>query len=54
MVVFLPIIIYLLKTPILRILKGHLKEMINDSYDNLVLLFFYVLSTSVLWNGAVS
>lgn len=54
MVVFLPIFIYLLKTPIMRILKGRLKEMINDSYDNLVLLVFYVLSTIVLWNGVVS
>ena len=54
MVVFLPIFIYLLKTPVIRILKGHLKEIINDSYDNLVLFIFYVLSTIVLWNGLVS
>ena len=54
MVVFLPIVIYLLKTPITRILKGHLREIINDSYDNIVLFVFYVLSTIVLWNGVVS
>ena len=54
MVVFLPIFIYLLKTPVIRILKGHLKEIINDSYDNIVLLIFYSLTTIVLWNGAVS
>ena len=51
MVIFLPIVIYLLKTPVTRILKGHVKELINDSYDNIVLFVFYVLSTLVLWNG---
>ena len=54
MVVFLPIVIYLLKTPATRILKGHLQEIINDSYDNVVFFVFYVLSTVVLWNGLVS
>ena len=54
MVVFLPIVIYLLKKPITRILKGHLQEIINDSYDNFVLFVFYGISTVVLWNGLVS
>jgi hypothetical protein len=54
MVVFLPIVIYLLKTPITRILKGRLREILNDSYDNLVLFIFYIISTVVLWNGLVS
>jgi len=54
MVVFLPIVIYLLKTPVTRILKGQLQEIINDSYDNVVFFVFYVLSTVVLWNGLVS
>jgi len=54
MAVFLPIIIYLLKIPVTRILKGRLREIINDSYDNFVLFVFYVLSTVVLWNGAVA
>jgi len=54
MVVFLPIIIYLLKTPVMRILKGRLQEIINDSYDNIVLFVFSVLSTVVLWNALVS
>jgi hypothetical protein len=54
MLVFLPIFIYLLKTPVTRILRGHLQEIINDSYDNIVLFVFYVLSTVVLWNGVVS
>jgi hypothetical protein len=54
MLVFLPIFIYLLKTPVTRILRGHLQEIINDSYDNIVLFVFYVLSTVVLWNGLVS
>jgi hypothetical protein len=54
MVVFLPIVFYLLKTPVTRILKGSLREIINDSYDNFILFVFYVLSTVVLWNGIVS
>jgi hypothetical protein len=54
MVIFLPIIIYLLKTPVTRILKGRLREIINDSYDNIVLFVFYILSTAVLWNGIVT
>ena len=54
MAIFLPIIIYLLKIPVTRILKGRLREIINDSYDNFVLFVFYVLSTVVLWNGAVA
>jgi hypothetical protein len=54
MVVFLPIVIYLLKTPVTRVLKGHLQEIVNDAYDNIVLFVFYVLSTVVLWNGVVA
>jgi hypothetical protein len=50
MVVFLPIVIYLIKSPVTRILKGHLKEMITDSYDNIVFFVFFVISTIVLWN----
>jgi len=50
MVIFLPIVIYLMKSPVTRILKGHLKEILNDSYDNIVLFVFYILSTIVLWN----
>jgi hypothetical protein len=53
MVVFLPVVIYLLKTPIVRVLKGRIKELVNDSYDNIVLLVFYTLSTIVLWNAVV-
>jgi hypothetical protein len=51
MIVFLPIVIYLLKTPVVRLLKGHLREIINDSYDNIVVFVFYLISTIVLWNG---
>jgi hypothetical protein len=50
MVIFLPVIIYLLKIPVTRILKGRLKEIINDAYDNFVLFIFYIISTAVLWN----
>ncbi len=53
MFIFLPIIIYLLKAPIVRILKGRLRELVNDSYDNIVLFVFYLLSTIVLWNVVV-
>jgi hypothetical protein len=51
MVVFLPILIYLLKGPLLRLLRGRLRELVNDSYDNLILFIFYLASTLVLWNG---
>lgn len=53
MVVFLPIVIYLLKSPVTRLLKGRLKELVNDSYDNIVLFIFYVFSTLLLWNSFV-
>lgn len=53
MVACLPIVIYLLRSPVTRILKGHTKELVNDSYDNIVLFVFYVLSTFLLWNGFV-
>lgn len=53
MVLFLPIIIYLIKTPVVRILKGQLRELVNDSYDNIVLFVFFSISTVVLWNAAV-
>jgi hypothetical protein len=53
MVIFLPVIVYLLKTPLVRILKGRLRELVNDSYDNIVLFVFYLISTLVLWNGGV-
>jgi hypothetical protein len=54
MVIFLPILIYLLRSPITRLFKGRAKEITNDSYDNIVLLAFFVLSTFVLWNAFVS
>jgi hypothetical protein len=53
MVIFLPVIIYLLKTPVVGILKGRPRELVNDSYDNIVLLVFYLISTLVLWNKAI-
>ena len=54
MVIFLPIVIYLLKTPVTRILRGRVKELVSDSYDNITLLVFFALSTIVLWNGIIS
>jgi hypothetical protein len=53
MVFFLPVVIYFLKAPVVRLLKGHFRELVNDSYDNIVLLVFYAISTIVLWNGLV-
>lgn len=50
MAVFLPVIPYLLRIPILKILPSRVQEVIRDSYDNFVLLVFFVLSTIVLWN----
>jgi hypothetical protein len=54
MVIFLPIVIYLLKTPVTRIFRGRIKELVNDSYDNITLFVFYALSTILLWNRIVS
>ncbi len=51
---FLPIVLYLIKMPVTRILRGQIKELVNDSYDNIILFVFYALSTIVLWNGLVS
>ena len=53
MVVFLPVIIYLFKMPVVWLLKGRLRELVNDSYDIVVLFVFYLISTVVLWNGVV-
>ncbi len=50
MIAFLPIVIYLLKIPITKLCRGRLKELINDSYDNIVFFVFFVISTIVLWN----
>jgi hypothetical protein len=54
MAIFLPIIIYLLRNPILSVLRGRPREILNDSYDNIVLLVFYFISTIVLWNGGTT
>jgi len=51
MLAFLPTVLFLLKTPVLKLLKGRLQQLITDSYDNFILLVFFVLSTLVLWNG---
>jgi hypothetical protein len=51
MLVFQPAVLYLLKTPVLKLLKGNLQEMVTDTYDNLILFVFFSLSTLVLWNG---
>src|SRR6185295_9083762 len=54
MVVFLPIILYLLRTPVVKIFKRQLKEIIGHAYDNIILFVFFVLSTLILWNRVVS
>ena len=53
MIIFLPIVLYLLKTPVLRLLKGYLREILNDAYDNILFFIFFVISTIVLWNAMV-
>jgi hypothetical protein len=53
MVIFLPVVIYLLKIPVLFVLKGRARELVNDSYDNLSLFVFFALSTILLWHGIV-
>lgn len=50
MAVFLPIVPYLLRVPILKILRGRAREIIRDSYDNFILLVFFLLSTLLAWN----
>ena len=50
MIVFLPVVVYLLKSPVMRISKGHVRELLNDSYDNIALFIFFIISTLVLWN----
>jgi hypothetical protein len=50
MIVFLPIVPYLLRVPLLKILRGRLHELVRDSYDNFVLLVYFLMSTIVLWN----
>lgn len=49
MVVFLPIIPYLLRVPLLKILRGRVHELVRDSYDNFVLLVYFLISTILLW-----
>jgi hypothetical protein len=49
MVIFLPIVPYLLRAPVLKILRGRAHELVRDSYDNFVLLVFFLVSTIVLW-----
>jgi len=49
MVIFLPIVPYLLRVPVLKILRGRAHELVHDSYDNVVLLVFFLVSTIVLW-----
>lgn len=49
MVLFMPVVIYLLKTPVVKLLRGRVRELVNDSYDNISLFVYYVISTIVLW-----
>ena len=53
MVFFLPVLLYVLKKPVTWILRGRVREVVNDSYDNIVLLVFYILSTVAKWNATV-
>ncbi|MBM4461356.1 MAG: hypothetical protein FJ011_26970 [Chloroflexi bacterium] len=53
MIVFLPVIVYLLKSPVIRITTGRVRELLNDSYDNVALFIFFIISTLVLWNSVV-
>lgn len=53
MVIFLPVVIYLLKRPVIWLLRGHIRELVNDSYDNIAFLAYFLISTIVLWNAVV-
>ncbi len=50
MALFLPIVPYLLRAPVLKIFYGRAHELVRDSYDNFVLLVFFLMSTIVLWS----
>jgi hypothetical protein len=50
MVLLLPIVPYLLRPMALKILRGRVRELIRDSYDNFVLLVYFLASTIVLWS----
>lgn len=50
MLCFQPILLYLLKQPILCLFRGRAREVLNDSYDNMILLVFFAVSALVLWN----
>lgn len=49
MAIFVPIVSYLLRVPVLKTLRGRVHELIRDSYDNFVLLMYFFVSTLVLW-----
>jgi len=49
-IAFLPIVPYLLRSVVLKILRGRVHELIRDSYDNFVILLYFIISTLVLWN----
>jgi hypothetical protein len=50
MIAFLPTIPYLLRSVVLKILRGRVHELVRDSYDNFVILLYFIMSTLVLWN----
>ncbi len=52
-VIFLPLVIYVLKKPIMAVLPGGLRQLLEDCYDNFPLLVFFMASTALLWNAAV-
>jgi hypothetical protein len=51
MAAFLPIVPYLLRPVVLKILRSRAHELIRDSYDNFVLLLYFLVSTIVLWGS---
>jgi hypothetical protein len=53
MVFSMPLLLYVLKALVLRLLRGRPRELVNDAYDNLVLFVFFLASTLVLWNAVV-
>jgi hypothetical protein len=51
MIGFQPILLHLLKQPIICQLRGRVREIVHDSYDNLILLVFFGASALTLWNA---
>ena len=49
MIIFFPVVIYLMKPLISRLPNVRIKELILDSYDNIPFFLFFLISTIITW-----